>query len=225
MDEEIIRKLTENVVIEPGPWIFQFCSQLLSLFHCTFVKIQLLPTLGEGTMASHFMEGTSVLARPALLHLNASLLMVMQVAASGCLNTFACFSWHARLSTSILFSAALLISSLILHTTSQMPPAHPIGPPLCFSPSLCCITSPLGFSASPPPRKKNGWGRDLSDGRPGSSNFFLLCTTPGHLCLYKVTSCLWNPYFFSLLFLFSTEPMGHSHCTIPSMPKFHSLVR
>lgn len=171
------------------------------------------------------MEGTSVLARPALLHLNSALLMVMQVAASGCLNMFACFSWRALLSTSILFSAALLISSFDSSHHITNASSSPYWPTTLFSPSLWCITCPLGFSASPPPRKKNGWGRDLSGGRPSSSNFFVLCTTPGYLCLYKVTSCLQNPYFFSLLFLFSTEPMGNSHCTIPSMPKFHSLVR
>lgn len=175
MDEEIIRKLTENVVIEPGPWIFQFCSQLLSLFHCTFVKIQLLPTLGEGTVAPHFMEGTSVLARPALLHLNTVLLMVMQVAASGCLNMFACFSWRALLSTSILFSAALLISSFDSSHHITNASSSPYWPATVFSPSLCCITCPLGFQPPLLPERRMD-GAETSvvvDPVPQTSLFFV----------------------------------------------------
>lgn len=138
-------------------------------------------------MASHFMEGTSILT-PAVFHLDAPLLMGCGL-WSGCLNMFACSSWRALLSASILFSAALLISSFnsSRHITCLQ---LTYWPATGFSSFPTLRNFPSGFSVSHPLRKKNGWGRDLSDDRPSSSNFFLHCTTPGHLCLYKVTSCL-----------------------------------
>lgn len=160
MDEEIIRKLIENVVIEPGPWIFQFsATQFIPLYFC---KNTTAPYTGRRAMASHFMEGTSILSKPALLHLNALLLMVMQVAASGCLNMFACFSWHALLSASILFSAALLISSFNSShhiTNASSSPATMffyVWPATMFFSFPMLHNLPSGFS-SLPSSQKEGW--------------------------------------------------------------------
>lgn len=178
-------------------------------------------------MASNFIEGTSPLSGPAFIHLDTSLLMVLHIATSGCLNLFACFSWPAPLSASILFWRGLLFSSFnsLYHMAdaSNLPcwpatvfftfPVLPVGIDLLvFQPSL--LETRVEGQRSP------WWQAPFP-------SFFLHCITLGCLCLYKVTSCLWEPYVFPLPFLFSVEPMDSSLCTIPVCPNFiyHSLVK
>lgn len=94
-------------------------------------------------MASNFIEGTSPLSGPAFIHLDTSLLMVMHIATSGCLNLFACFSWPAPLSASVVFSRGLLFSAFnsLYHVADAS--------------NLPCHHQPLGFPAFP---LRNGSG-------------------------------------------------------------------
>lgn len=131
-------------------------TQFIPLYFC---KNTTAPYTGRRAMASHFMEGTSVLSKPALLHLNASLLMVMQVAASDCLNMFACFSWHALLSASILFSAALLISSFNSSHHITNASSSPYWPATVFFSFPMLHNLPSGFSSFPSSQKEEWMGQ------------------------------------------------------------------